>query len=67
MFVGDGSNGEKYVMCRDTGERVASFGRMGRMAGEFYGLHNLAVDSSGNLYTGEVRSGKRVQKFAPTP
>lgn len=63
LFVGNGSDGEIYIMRRDTGERVASFGRMGRMAGEFYGLHNLAVDSRGNLYTGEVRTGKRVQRF----
>jgi len=24
------------------------------------------MDSKGNLYTGEVQSGKRVQKFVPT-
>lgn len=65
MFVGDGSNGEIHIVRRDTGERVASFGRLGRMAGEFYGLHNLAVDTRANLYTAEVRSGRRVQKFAP--
>jgi DNA-binding beta-propeller fold protein YncE len=63
LFVGNGTDGEIYIMRRDSGERVASFGRLGRMAGEFYGLHNLAVDSRGNLYTGEVRSGKRVQRF----
>ena len=63
LFVGNGSDGEIYIVRRDTGERVASFGRMGRMAGEFYGLHNLAVDSRGNLFTGEVRTGKRIQRF----
>jgi sugar lactone lactonase YvrE len=26
-------------------------------------LHNLAVDSQGNLYTAEVGGGRRVQKF----
>ncbi len=66
LFVGDGSNGQIYIVRRDTGERVATFGRLGRMAGEFYGLHNLAVDARGNLYTAEVRSGKRVQKFSVT-
>ncbi len=64
LFVGDGSNGEIHIVRRDSGERVASFGRLGRMAGEFYGLHNLAVDTRANLYTAEVRSGRRVQKFA---
>jgi hypothetical protein len=26
-------------------------------------VHNLAVDSKGNVYTAEVDSGKRAQKF----
>jgi sugar lactone lactonase YvrE len=26
-------------------------------------VHNIAVDSKGNVYTAEVDSGKRVQKF----
>ncbi len=66
LFVADGSNGEVHIVARDTGERLASFGRLGRNAGEFYGLHNIAVDAQGNLYTAEVRSGKRVQKFTPS-
>lgn len=65
LFVGDGSNGEIHIVRHDNGERVASFGRLGRMAGEFYGLHNLAVDAQANLYTAEVRTGRRVQKFIP--
>ena len=63
LFVGDGSSGEIHIVRRDSGERVASFGRLGRMAGEFYGLHNLAADSRGNLFTAEVRTGRRVQRF----
>jgi hypothetical protein len=43
---------------------VASFGRLGRYPGQFYGLHNIAVDARGNIYTAEVRTGKRVQKFS---
>jgi len=31
--------------------------------GQFYRLHNLAIDSRGNLYTTEVNVGHRVQKF----
>ena len=54
----------KFVR-RDTRERVASFRRLGRMAGKFSGLHNLAVDTRSILYTVEVRTGKRVRKFAP--
>ena len=42
---------------------VATFGRNGRNAGEFHWVHNLAVDSKGNLYTTETYEGKRIQKF----
>jgi hypothetical protein len=40
-----------------------AFGRNGRYAGEFHWVHNLAVDSKGNIYTTEVDTGKRAQKF----
>ena len=33
------------------------------MAGEFTFLHSLAVDTKGNLYTGETIGGRRIQKF----
>jgi hypothetical protein len=35
------------------------------MAGQFLVLHNIGIDSKGNLYTAEVATGKRVQKFRP--
>lgn len=40
-------------------------GQMEHNAGEFFGLHMEAVDSKGNVYTGEVFGGERVQKFVP--
>ncbi|MBA3641062.1 MAG: hypothetical protein H0W53_17715, partial [Acidobacteria bacterium] len=39
----------------------------------FYGVGSVAVDGSGNLFTGETYEGKRLQKFnfkgmgRPTP
>jgi DNA-binding beta-propeller fold protein YncE len=63
MFVADGSNSEVHTLSRTTGQKLSSFGRMGRQAGEFFGLHNLAADAQGNLYTAEVRTGRRVQRF----
>lgn len=66
LFVADGSNGEVQIVARESGTIAASFGRLGRNAGEFYGLHNIAIDARGNIYTAEVRSGRRVQKFMPT-
>ena len=41
-----------------------SFGDGGRYPGLFYAVHNVAVDSKGNIYTVETYEGKRVQKFA---
>ncbi|HEX6111842.1 MAG TPA: hypothetical protein VFZ10_06020, partial [Geminicoccaceae bacterium] len=42
---------------------LATFGRHGRNAGQFHWVHNLATDSEGNIYTAEVDTGKRAQKF----
>ena len=51
------------VQVRETGEVVSTLGRSGRNAGEFHYVHNIAVDSKGNIYTTEVDTGKRAQKF----
>jgi sugar lactone lactonase YvrE len=63
LYVADGANGRIYVLRRADGEQIGSFGRTGRMAGEFKWIHNLAIDEQGNLYTAEVGFGRRVQKF----
>ena len=38
-------------------------GRRIQQPGQFYGMHSIAVDSKGNIYTTETYEGKRVQKF----
>jgi hypothetical protein len=38
---------------------------MGENGGQFFGLHMIAVDSQGVIYTGEVFAGERVQRFVP--
>ena len=38
---------------------------MGENGGQFYGLHMIAVDSEGIIYTGEVFTGQRAQRFLP--
>jgi hypothetical protein len=63
LYVADGTNNEIHILLRATGERLASFGRAGRQAGQFHWIHAIGIDSQGNVYTGEVDSGKRVQKF----
>ena len=66
LLVADGSNNEVHILERETGKEVGSFGRNGRNAGDFHWVHNIAVDSQGNVYTTEVDTGKRAQKFRKT-
>jgi hypothetical protein len=63
LIVIDGTNQQVYIVDRQTLEVVSGFGHAGHWAGQFYGAHNLAADSSGNLFIGETYEGKRVQKF----
>jgi DNA-binding beta-propeller fold protein YncE len=65
LYVPDGTNYTFWVLDRQTLEVVNSFGRHGKNAGQFQWVHNVAVDSRGNLYTTEVDTGKRIQKFVP--
>jgi DNA-binding beta-propeller fold protein YncE len=64
LFLADGRNNQVVTLLRDTGAVVSTLGRPGRYAGEFHWVHDLAIDSMGNLYAGEVDNGKRVQRFA---
>ena len=65
-YVGDYGNSHIAVVDRRTLATVASFGERGGEPGNFRGLHALAVDSRGNLYTAETQPrpvGSRVQRF----
>jgi DNA-binding beta-propeller fold protein YncE len=63
LYVADGQDQQVFVLQRETMEIVSSFGGGGRWPGRFYGVGSIAVDSKGNLYTGETFEGKRVQRF----
>ena len=66
IYVGDYGNGHVHIVRRDTLEVVGSFGDYGPDPGDFRGLHTLAVDSQGNIWTAETQPrpvGSRVQKF----
>jgi DNA-binding beta-propeller fold protein YncE len=63
IFMADGQNEKVRVIRRDTLEELTSFGEGGRYPGQFYGVHSIATDSKGNLYTTDTYEGKRVQKF----
>ena len=66
LLSADGENNEIRVLKRDDGTVVGSFGRNGRNAGQFHWIHAMAVDAKGNVYTAEVDTGKRIQKFKLT-
>jgi len=63
LYLADAGNGKVRIYDRATLTEVGAFGRIGRYAGQFIFLHALAVDSKGDLYTAEVGTGRRVQKF----
>ncbi len=67
LFVQDGENNVIWELRRSDGAVLGKTGRQGRNAGEFHHIHAMAQDSAGNLYTGEITTGNRVQKFVPVP
>src|SRR5207247_9091105 len=52
-----------YILVRDTPKILTAFGDGGRQPGQFFGVHSIATDSNGNIYTTETYEGKRLQKF----
>lgn len=67
IFVADGENNVIWTLQRSDGKVLGQMGHAGRNAGQFHFLHQIGSDSAGNLYTGEVDTGKRVQKFVLVP
>ena len=63
VFLADGQNNRVRIIVRDTLAEVTAFGDGGRQPGQFYGVHSIATDSKGNIYTTETWEGKRLQKF----
>jgi DNA-binding beta-propeller fold protein YncE len=66
VFNADGENNQVRILRRGDGSVLGAFGRSGRQAGQFHWVHNLAIDSHGNVFTTEVNNGKRVQRFTPS-
>ncbi|MGZ5042300.1 MAG: hypothetical protein ACXWBQ_16285 [Usitatibacter sp.] len=63
IFMADGTNEKVRIVLRDTLQEIYNFGDGGRQPGQFFGVHSIATDSKGNVYTTETYEGKRVQKF----
>jgi hypothetical protein len=62
LYVADAGNGRIRILDRKSMEVVGNIGRWGRQPGQFMVPHDIAVDSKGNLYVGEIREGN-IQKF----
>jgi hypothetical protein len=65
LFISDLTNNHIWFLNRDDGKLVGQMGSMGENGGQWFGLHMIALDSRGNIYTGEVFAGERVQRFVP--
>src|SRR6266446_5668689 len=63
IYLTDGQNERVRIVERSTMKELTTFGRGGRQPSEFFGVHSIATDSKGNIYTTETYEGKRVQKF----
>ena len=64
LYVCEGHQQRIRVLDRQTLQEIpqGKFGHVGTQPGMFLGLHIIASDSKGNIYTGDGRDG-RVQKF----
>ncbi|HLK47516.1 MAG TPA: hypothetical protein VKT49_05240 [Bryobacteraceae bacterium] len=65
LYISDLTNNHIWFLNREDGKVIGRMGSMGENGGQFFGLHMIAVDSKGIIYTGEVFAGERVQRFLP--
>jgi DNA-binding beta-propeller fold protein YncE len=63
IYLADGLNEKIWIIERESMQILTNFGDGGRQPGQFFGVHSIATDSHGNLYSTETYEGKRVQKF----
>ena len=63
LYAANGVDEKINILLRSTLEVLTSFGDGGRQPGQFFGVHNLATDSKGNLYATETYTGARIQRF----
>ena len=63
LYVVDMGGSKIVVVDRKSMGILYQFGSKGTAPGQFQGVHMIAIDSKGNLYTAEAEPGNRYQKF----
>jgi len=64
FYVPDGTNKKVQIVDRAAMDVVGWFGGIGGHGfGEFSHIHSIATDSKGNVYLGEVDTGRRVYRW----
>jgi DNA-binding beta-propeller fold protein YncE len=66
MYVVNMAGSKVVVVERGSLEVLYQFGARSDRPGDFQGVHHLAIDSKGNLYTAEAEPGNRFQRFVFT-
>ncbi len=64
LYAVDLGSNRVWILERESGELVGSFGGSGHLAGEFTFPHTIVADSHGDVYVAETVGGRRHQKFA---
>ena len=64
FFVPDGTNKKVQIVDRASMQVIGFFGGVGgHGVGEFSHIHSIATDSKGNIYLGEVDTGRRAYRW----
>ena len=63
LYVGDNSNMTIYILNRSNLQELGRLGRRAAMPASSTGCTRSAWTAKGNIYTAEVDTGKRIQKF----
>jgi len=63
LYVVDSGPMRVVIFERDTMKQIGVVGMRGDGPGEFNIVHHMAADSKGNLYTAEIVTNRRAQRF----
>jgi hypothetical protein len=67
LYVVDSGPMRVVIFDREKLTQIAAIGMRGPKPGDFDIVHHMAADSKGNLYTAEIVTNRRAQRFVMTP